>query len=105
MVLKKQTNKQTKKHGIGADISLSPCLATGIWNLAPKAISGTKCREASFAVLTFILRTRSFPINEILTVLVEKNICIGSTKSNLDAVKKNETYGCEFLQQEAKTFN
>ena len=34
--------------GLGADISLPPCLATGIWNLVPKATSGQKSRGASF---------------------------------------------------------
>ena len=34
--------------GLGADISLPPCLATGIWNLVPKATSGPKSRGASF---------------------------------------------------------
>ena len=35
-------------NGLGADISLPPCLATGIWNLAPKATSGPKSRGVSF---------------------------------------------------------
>ena len=35
-------------YGLGADISLPPCLATGIWNLVPKATSGPKSRGASF---------------------------------------------------------
>ena len=35
-------------YGLGADISLPPCLATGIWNLGPKATSGPKSRGASF---------------------------------------------------------
>ena len=34
-------------YGLGADISLPPCLATGIWNLVPKATSGPKSRGAS----------------------------------------------------------
>ena len=33
---------------LGADISLPHCLATGIWTLAPKAITGPKSRETSF---------------------------------------------------------
>jgi len=40
--------KGSVTHGLGADISLPPCLATGIWNLAPKATSGPKSRGASF---------------------------------------------------------
>ena len=35
-------------YGLGADISILPCLATGIWNLAPKATSGPKSRGPSF---------------------------------------------------------
>lgn len=33
---------------IGADIFLPHCLVTGIWNLAPKAITGPKSRGTSF---------------------------------------------------------
>ena len=40
--------KGSVTYGLGADISLPPCLATGIWNLAPKATSGPKSRGASF---------------------------------------------------------
>ena len=40
--------KGSVPHGLGADISLPPCLATGIWNLVPKATSGPKSRGASF---------------------------------------------------------
>ena len=40
--------KGSVSYGLGADISLPPCLATGIWNLAPKATSGPKSRGASF---------------------------------------------------------
>ena len=35
-------------YGLGADISLPHCLATGIWTLAPKAITGPKSRGTSF---------------------------------------------------------
>ena len=35
-------------YGLGADTSLPPCLATGIWTLVPKATSGPKSRGASF---------------------------------------------------------
>ena len=35
-------------YGLGADISLPHCLATGIWNLSPKANFGPKSRGASF---------------------------------------------------------
>ena len=35
-------------YGLGADISLPHCLATGIWTLVPKATSGPKSRGASF---------------------------------------------------------
>ena len=34
--------KGSVSHGLGADISLPPCLATGIWNLGPKATPGPK---------------------------------------------------------------
>ena len=40
--------KGSVSNGLGADISLPHCLATGIWNLAPKATSGPKSRGASF---------------------------------------------------------
>ena len=40
--------KGSVQYGLGADISLPPCLATGIWNLVPKATSGPKSRGASF---------------------------------------------------------
>ena len=40
--------KGSVTHGLGAGISLPPCLATGIWNLAPKATSGPKSRGPSF---------------------------------------------------------
>ena len=40
--------KGSVPYGLGADISLPPCLATGIWNLVPKATSGPKSRGASF---------------------------------------------------------
>ena len=40
--------KGSVTHGLGADISLPHCLATGIWNLAPKATSGPKSRGPSF---------------------------------------------------------
>ena len=39
--------KGSVPYGLGADISLPPCLATGIWNLDPKATSGPKSRGAS----------------------------------------------------------
>ena len=39
--------KGSVTYGLGADISLPPCLATGIWNLVPKATSGPKSRGAS----------------------------------------------------------
>jgi len=39
--------KRSVQYGLGADISLPPCLATGIWNLVPKATSGPKSRGAS----------------------------------------------------------
>ena len=39
--------KGSVSYGLGADISLPPCLATGIWNLVPKATSGPKSRGAS----------------------------------------------------------
>ena len=35
-------------YGLGVDASLPHCLATGSWNLAPKATSGPKSRGASF---------------------------------------------------------
>ena len=35
-------------YGLGADTSLPPCLATGIWTLVPKATSEPKYRGASF---------------------------------------------------------
>ena len=40
--------KGSVTHGLGADISLPQCLATGIWNLVPKAITGPKSRGTSF---------------------------------------------------------
>ena len=40
--------KGSVTYGLGADISLPQCLATGIWNLAPKAITGPKSRGTSF---------------------------------------------------------
>ena len=40
--------KGSVPYGLGADISLPHCLATGIWNLVPKATSGPKSRGASF---------------------------------------------------------
>ena len=39
--------KGSVSYGLGADISLPPCLATGIWNLVPKATSEPKSRGAS----------------------------------------------------------
>ena len=35
-------------YGLGADISLPPCLATGIWNFAPKATSGPEISGSIF---------------------------------------------------------
>ena len=40
--------KGSVTYGLGADSSLPPCLATGIWALVPKAIFGPKSRGASF---------------------------------------------------------
>ena len=40
--------KGSVTYGLGADISLPQCLATGIWSLAPKATSGPKSRGTSF---------------------------------------------------------
>ena len=40
--------KGSVMYGLGADISLPECLATGIWILASKATSGPKSRGASF---------------------------------------------------------
>ena len=40
--------KGSVPYGLGADISLPPCQAAGIWNLVPKATSGPKSRGASF---------------------------------------------------------
>ena len=40
--------KGSVPYGLGADISLRHCLATGIWNLVPRATSGPKSRGASF---------------------------------------------------------
>ena len=39
--------KGSVTYGLGADISLPHCLATGIWTLAPKAITGPKSRGTS----------------------------------------------------------
>ena len=39
--------KGSVSYGLGADISLPPCLATGIRNSVPKATSGPKSRGAS----------------------------------------------------------
>ena len=40
--------KGSVQYGLGADISLPPCLATGIWILVPKATSVPKSRGTSF---------------------------------------------------------
>ena len=40
--------KGSVSYGLGADISLPQCLATGIWSLDPKAITGPKSRGTSF---------------------------------------------------------
>ena len=40
--------KGSVSNGLGADISLPPCLATGIWNLGPKATPGPKSWGPSF---------------------------------------------------------
>ena len=40
--------KGSVSNGLRADISLPHFLATGIWNLAPKATSGPKSRRTSF---------------------------------------------------------
>ena len=39
--------KGSVSYGLGADVSLPPCLATGIRNSVPKATSGPKSRGAS----------------------------------------------------------
>ena len=86
-------------HGLGADISLPPCLATGIWKLAPKASSGPKSRGASFGAtlwhhvqgycfLGIYFAHAHFPYKWNSYLIGGKNICIVSTKSNPDAVKK-----------------
>ena len=40
--------KGSVTYGLGADISLPHCLATGIWTSAPKTITGPKSRGTSF---------------------------------------------------------
>ena len=40
--------KGSVSNGLGTGISLPHCLATGIWNLAPKATAGPKSRGTSF---------------------------------------------------------
>ena len=48
--------KGSVSYGQGGDISFPYCLSTGIWNLAPKAITGPKCRGTSLGYNALALR-------------------------------------------------
>ena len=48
LIIELSGRKGSATYGLGDDISLPPCLATSIWNLAPKATSGPKSRGALF---------------------------------------------------------
>ena len=84
----KKTNKQ--KHGLGANISLLPCLATGIWNLALKAISGPKCRGASFGTTLWHGKIEEAKSNVKMTwSLLNETLNKKSSKQNLPIVFKS----------------
>ena len=83
----------TKGICLGADISLPPCLATGIWNLAPKATSRLKSRGASFGTTLWhhvqryccfgiLLAHAQLPYNWRSYHIRGENIHIRSTKYN-----------------------
>ena len=85
--------KGSVTYGLGADISLPPCLATGIWNLAPKATSGPKSRGASFGTTLWhhvqkyccfgiLLAHAQLPQNWSSYHIRGENIYLGSTKYN-----------------------
>ena len=68
-------------NGLGADISLPHCLATGIWNLAPKATSGPKSRGASFGT-TLWRHVQRYCAQFLLFMLIYGNLFLWGYKWN-----------------------
>ena len=67
--------KGSVSNGLGADISLPHCLATGIWNLVPKATSGPKSREASFGT-TLWRHVQRYCAQFLLFMLIYVNLVL-----------------------------
>ena len=64
---------ESVSNGLGADISLPPCLATGIWNLTLKATSGPKSRGASFGT-TLWRRVQRYCARFLLFMVIYGNL-------------------------------
>ena len=79
--------KGSVSNGLGADISLPHCLATGIWNLAPKATSGPKSRGASFGT-TLWRHVQRYCAQFLLFMVIYGNLVFG----NIVEIVKNLYY-------------
>ena len=110
--------KGSVQYGLGADISLPHCLATGIWTLVPKATSGPKSRGASFGTtlwrhvqrycahfLVFMqihgyLFTHAQRILEIINFVPYLSflIIISKFKSKSAILNQNQTTACNCLR-------
>ena len=76
----------------GADVSLTYCLATSIWTIAPKAISGSKTRGTSLGTTVWphvqVLRSfSSFYANSMIWAL----FCSLEQKTKTTTKKSNKT--------------
>ena len=74
--------KGSVSNGLGADISLPHCLATGIWNLAPKATSGPKSRGASFGT-TLWRHVQRYCAQFLLLMVIYGNLVLCGYNWNL----------------------
>ena len=80
IVTKLSGRKGSVTYGLGAGISLSPCLPTGIWNLAPKATSRLRTRQhrsvrrpgttsSGYFALVFCWRMSSYHRTAVLIIV------------------------------------
>ena len=90
-------------YGLGADISLPPCLATGIWNLVPKATSGPKSRGASLGTKLW-RHVQRYCAQFIAFMVIYGNLCSGyfvyAAGSIQELVMVIEVIGILFTQRE-----
>ena len=67
--------------GLGADISLPHFLATGIWNLVSKAITGSKSQGTSFGTMLWRhVRSYCAPFSVFMQIMWSRLSCLRKRK-------------------------